>query len=449
VIVFLAILLILVIGFITYFIVQKGIGVIYSKPMVMGILFFSIIHLVLPLMQINSNFFRYQDEYSSFTILFSIILVVIGQMIYMIFFSRFKLDYYQIFKEAKGKNNEIGKIININIFIFLIGTYFCYKNLSVILSVGVSEYLRDRISYGQGKGVQMLFAHWSYISAFIFIFCYFLSTKKKQKRKALFFTIISIGVGCVYYTLNSNRNSIFIMLLLIGGAWLINNKVFNARINKKQAKRILLIFTMIILAFTLFFNMGKERYAIYATKHKEFKYSMVKSVNGAFGNHENIIWLIENDYDLLWGQTYIAGFTNFIPRSLWANKPLGAGPKLKNLIYPGSYVIGGKKNSSLTTGFFTELQMNYGMLGIIVFPIAMAILLGFLFQTLNKSKYIIVKIASFFIVIMFSTLFYFAEFLGFFSRFIISLLPFILIHFFVRVRLKFTKVNSKLNTISS
>lgn len=448
-IVLLAILLIIVLGFTAYFIIQRGIGAIYSNPLVLGILFFAVIHLLLPLMQLNADYYRYQEEYHSFTILLSILLVVIGQFVYMLFFSRFKLDYYQVFKDVKGRNKELSRILNMTILVFLVGAYFSYKNLSVILSVGVSEYLRDRISYGQGKGVQMLFAHWSYLSVFIFIFCYFLATRKKLKRKALFFTIVSIGVSATYYILNSNRNSIFTMLLIIGGAWLINNKMLNTKVNKKQAKIIGSIFLLLIFAFTLFFNIGKERYAIYASRHKEFKYSTVKSLNGAFGNHENILWLLENDYENLWGQTYVAGFTNFVPRSLWANKPLGAGPKLKNFIDPGSYVAGGKKNSSLTTGFFTELQMNYGIVGMVVFPIIIAVSLGFMLQSLNRSRYIIVRMASFFIAIMFSTLFYYAEFLGFFSRFIISLIPFFIIYFFISIRFKFKSSNTKLNTIHS
>jgi oligosaccharide repeat unit polymerase len=449
VILFLGILLIFVLGFTAYFIIQRGIGAIYSNPIVLGTLFFAVIHLLLPLMQLNSDYFRYQLEYGFLTVLISIILVVIGQLVYMVFFSRFKLDYYQVFKDVKGKNHELRKILNINILVFLVGAYFSYKNLAGILSIGVTEYLRDRISHGQGKGIQILFAHWSYLSAFIFIFCYFLATQKKLKRRALFFSIISIVGSITYYTLNSNRNSIFTMLLIIGGAWLINNKMLNTKVNKKQGKIIGGISLALIIAFTLFFNIGKERYALYATRHKEFKYSLVKSLNGAFGNHENIMWLLENDYEKLYGQTYVAGFTNLVPRSFWPNKPLGAGPKLKNFIDPGSYVIGGQRNSSLTTGFFTELQMNFGVLGIVFFPIVIAIIVGFLLQALNRSRYIIIKMLSFFTAIMFSTMFYYAEFLGFYSRFFISIIPFILIYFCVSVRFKLKRSNTELNTISS
>lgn len=449
-IILLAILLILFLGFLAYFIITRGIGAIYSNPIVLGTIFFAIIHLLMPLMQLNSDYFRYQDEYSTITVLISIILVVVGQLTFIIFFSRFKFDYYQVFREVKGRNREISKMVNVNIFIFLVGAYFAYQNLSVILSMGVTEYLRDRISHGVGKGTQLLFAHWTYLSSFIFIFCYFLATRKKLKRKALFFSIISIALSLTYYILNSNRNSILTILLIIVGAWLINKKSLNSRLNKRQGKILGGLVLGLIFAFTLFFNIGKERYALYASRHKEFKYSLVKSLNGAFGNHENIMWLLESDQEKLWGETYSAGFTNLIPRSFWPNKPLGAGPRLKNMIEPGSYVLGRKRNSSLTTGFFTELQMNFGALGIIIFPVIISIALGFLLRALSRSRYIIVRMGSFFTAVMFATMFYYGEFLGFYSRFVISIIPFFLIYFCVSVRFKLNKSNTEIiNTISS
>jgi oligosaccharide repeat unit polymerase len=428
-----------VFAFTLYYILQKGIGAIFSTPIVLGGLFFAIIHLVLPLMQVNENYYRYQDEYRLTTIILSIVLVVVGQFLFMAFFSRFKVDYYKLFKDLKVSNREIKRMLNVGLLVFLVGFYFSYKNLSIILSVGVTEYLRDRISFGQGKGIQLLFAHWTYVSAFIFIFCYYMAGTRRLRIRALILSIISFGMSMLYYFLNSNRNSIFIMLLLVGGAWLINNRMLNTKANKKQMKRVFLMFALIGISFILFFNIGKERYALYASRHKEFKYPLVKSLNGAFGNHENILWMLENDYEKLYGQTYIAGYTNIIPRKLWAGKPLGAGPKLKNFIDPGSYVIGGERNSSLTTGFFTELQMNYGIVGIVVFPIFIAIGMGLILQSLNRSKYLIIKMASFFTMILFFTQFYFAEFLGFYSRFFITIIPFIIIYLAVSVRFKLTK----------
>lgn len=438
-VIFLSILLVIVFAFTLYFILAKGIGALFSQPVVLGLLFFTIIHLLLPLLQINEDYYRYQTEYALITIILSIVLVVLGQFLFMLFITRFNLDYFKLFKDLKVSDREIKRMLFVGFLVFLIGFYFSYQNLSIILSVGVTEYLRDRISFGQGKGIQLLFAHWTYVSAFIFIFCYYMAGTRKLRIRALILSIFSFGMSMLYYFLNSNRNSIFIMLLLVGGAWFINNKSLNTKANKKQMKRIFLMFVLVGVAFILFFNIGKERYALYASRHKEFKYPLVKSLNGAFGNHENILWMLENDYEKLYGHTYLAGYANVIPRKLWPSKPLGAGPKLKNFIDPGSYVLGRERNSSLTTGFFTELQMNYGVVGIVVFPIFIAIVMGLILQKLNRSNYLIVKMASFFTMILFFTQFYFAEFLGFFSRYFITIIPFIIIYLAVSVRFKFTK----------
>jgi len=264
-VIFLSILLVFVLAFTIYYILLKGIGAIFSTPIVLGGLFFAIIHLALPLMQVNENYYRYQDEYNLTTIILSIILVVVGQFLFMVFFSRFKLDYFKVFKDLQVSNREIKRMLNVGLLVFLVGFYFSYQNLSIILSVGVTEYLRDRISFGQGKGIQLLFAHWTYVSAFIFIFCYYLAGTRRLRIRALILSILSFGMSMLYYFLNSNRNSIFIMLLLVGGAWLINNKMLNARANKKQMKRVFLMFALIGVAFILFFNIGKERYALYAS----------------------------------------------------------------------------------------------------------------------------------------------------------------------------------------
>ena len=423
-----AVLLLTAIGVIAFMTTQKGIGVIFSNPIVIGLVFFTIIHFLLPMMQVSSTYYRYQTDYNFSTLFIVLILVLFGQVIFILFFSSFKIDYFKLFNNIKVSDKEIKRILAVNFIVFLIGAIMIYKNASIILSIGVTEYLRDRSSFGQGKAIQLLLAHWIYISAFIYIFTYFITKTKKLKRRALFLGLLAFGLSVFYYMINSNRNSLFIVFILIGAIWIIRNQSLNTKLNSKQAKRLLSITLLGTLAFILFFNIGKERYALYSKHKKDFKYSTVKSLNGAFGNNENILWLYENGHPLYYGQTYVAGFTNFVPRSLWANKPLGAGPKIKSLIYPDSYVLGKAKNSSLTTGLFTELQMNFGILGMIIFPAIFAIVMGFILRVMNKSGFLIVKMLSFFTGVVFFTQIYHAEFLGFFSRYIISIIPFMLIY---------------------
>ena len=103
---FLTILLVLVLGFTAYFVIQRGIGAIYSNPLVLGILFFAVIHLLLPLMQINADYFRYQNEYNIITILISIILVVVGQFVVgFIFYLNFTQYISYCFHPLSSKYN--------------------------------------------------------------------------------------------------------------------------------------------------------------------------------------------------------------------------------------------------------------------------------------------------------------------------------------------------------
>ena len=58
-----------------------------------------------------------------------------------------------------------------------------------------------------------------------------------------------------------------------------------------------------------FYLIGKFRTS--SVNSNQDDYGFIHSLNGAFGNHENIAWLFENDYGLLLGQTYLASFLNY------------------------------------------------------------------------------------------------------------------------------------------
>ena len=57
---------------------------------------------------------------------------------------------------------------------------------------------------------------------------------------------------------------------------------------------------------------------------------------------------------------------------------------VKNLVRPGSYEIGRRGNSSLTTGVLTEAVMNFGWLGVIPVSLAFGGLLGLIRKSLDS-----------------------------------------------------------------
>ena len=93
------------------------------------------------------------------------------------------------------------------------------------------------------------------------------------------------------------------------------------------------------------------------------------------------LWLIDNVGfdDALAGKTFLALITGFVPRGLWPGKPTGAGPHLRNLIYPGSYDLEeGAYLTSYSPGILAESLMNFLWLGAFVGGIIFGILLTIL-----------------------------------------------------------------------
>lgn len=145
--------------------------------------------------------------------------------------------------------------------------------------------------------------------------------------------------------------------------------VFKTVFSKIGIVVMLLVAGMVFVGFLRENTLGVETSASRA---------IAVTLNSAFGNHENILWLIDNKFDLNYGKTYWAGFVNPYPRAFWPDKPLGAGPILKNLTDPGAYVVGATGRSSVTTGYVTEAFMNGGFIGVIIIGVLAGVLLAFI-----------------------------------------------------------------------
>ncbi|MCJ8319673.1 MAG: oligosaccharide repeat unit polymerase [Colwellia sp.] len=396
---------------------------------VLSSLFYFLIHLLLPVLQWDVSFFRYQNDYPIDIYIYSILFSFIVHACFLFGINSFQLEGKQQLLFMKLSPNYLKRVFLVSILVFAIGAYFSTKNIIAILSMGFDAYITDRISMGVGNGLALLLAHWTYISCLLFFFIYLHSNNIKWLRKASFVSFITAFLlAATYYSINSNRNSLFILIISLLAFSMAFNHKYSGHITKSQLKKtITLILVIIGFSFSLHI-IGKVRHQGYDSIQQDSQYGMVNSLNGAFGNHENIVWLLSHEYKYEMGNTYTAAIANFIPRALWADKPLGAGPKLKNLIYPGSYVVGRRGNSSLTTGFQTELLMNFGIIGSVVGSLVIAIFLSLYFIFLRKQNSPAIKLIYLFSVVVFSTQFFYAEFLGFFARYIFSIIPFILVY---------------------
>ena len=106
------------------------------------------------------------------------------------------------------------------------------------------------------------------------------------------------------------------------------------------------------------------------------------------------------------------------------------------MIYPGSYVLGQEGNSSLTTGLFTETLMNFGIIGSFPAVFLIAFFIFIILAILRQMKNHIGKILYIYLFMLFSTQFFYAEFLGFYTRTLFTCIPIILLAFFVKFNRK-------------
>jgi len=152
-------------------------------------------------------------------------------------------------------------------------------------------------------------------------------------------------------------------------------------------------------------------------------------LDGAFGNDEALVWMTENQYSYQLGVTYIAAMTNVIPRAIWSGKPLGGGPRLINMVRPGSYVIGQAGNNSLTTGLLTEARMNFGILGMFFGVFVWAWVANKALFFANKVGNPSLRVTLIIFAISASSLLTYSEFLGYTVRLMVYAFPLLLVSF--------------------
>lgn len=401
---------------------RKGKKYLFNNPLIISSYFFLLIHILLPTLQWYESFFRYSTysyEIYLYSILYSCLLFSVYCFIFILNPSNISYEYDKFYIKRESEKRYLTSIW----FFFLIGVSCSGFYLFKIFSAGLDVFLSDRIGFSEGGSLFVMLAHWVYISCILFFSGYLVATH--LKRKFLISFVISFIYCLVYYGVNSNRNSIFILVLVLLILFFSLSEYSSI---KKFKLSYIVIFTLSFGALLSYIGGFRNKVKDYVTENSS--YSSI--FNGGFGNHENIVWLLHNDFELLLGKTYLASFLNIIPRSIWPNKPYGAGPELKNMIEPGSYVIGQSGNSSLTTGLFTESLMNYGALGSVVFIYIFSISVYVLLALLKRKNSFFAQIIFIYLFVLLSSQLFYAEFLGFYTRTLITCIPIIIISFFVK-----------------
>ena len=402
---------------------------IFNKPINFIFLSILFIHFIVPLIMQYNSFYRYQNNYLFKTHLIANILSVSCLFFLYAGYSFFNKNISINYKITIIKKN---KLFFSFLFITLPAIYFSYNYFSFLNTEGLELYFRDRIGYGRGRGIQVSIINNLYVGLLIILSKLLWDKRNKFKinYSYSFFFILLLLYTLGYYLTLGSRNSVLIVVLCSFYIYILIVKKVNVR-------RILLYISLISFLFVLLSYIGLYRASPNKTYIELYNENplipvLVYGLNSGYGNHENLLFLIENNDRLnkSYGLTYLAAITNFVPRSIWKDKPFGGGPLLKNTIYPGTYVAGKKGNSSLTTGLITEAYLNFGLYGVMIISFIFGVILAIIKNYYSKIKIInIIELVSMIIIVVsFCFMLIYMEFLGLFARTIMCIVPLYLIN---------------------
>jgi len=396
-------------------------------------LFFIFIHILTPAVKYYYSFYRYDLYYDELTlIIVSSLNILVYQIIAYFMNKRVVSTFFRCQKNAPSKNytyfDNDNKILLIGFLSMLIGIYY----MSINLNSHDGTFLQDRIAAGLNRGLSTSLTNFTISSSMLFAYLILKKSSRSNSFKIIVIGLflISIMSSAYYFQKINSRNSLLIVVVLIVSIFFVLRPA-KIQLSYTNLKRILIFAVLCVVFFTTILQFTKLRYegstaALIERQEKIILFSL----DGAFGNNENLNWLYQNSFETQFGISYLAAVTNFIPRKIWPQKPLGGGPRLKNTIYPGSYVVGAQGNSSLTTGMLTEAYLNFGLLGYIIIPFFWSITAGFLVKKTLYNYGTIKMLKWLTILVLWSTTIMYSEFLGFFVRSVFIATPLIVASFF-------------------
>ncbi len=436
--------LILLYGFTFIYIKYNKRESLIFNPLIFFIFGSSFVYIIVPLFMCIFGWSWHHQQYSLESF--------IKANIYMYIFIWFVIIFYLIlFKIFYKYSDSIPDFVNYNFNFaelskkenFIIIIFFLIPIsldtlylLKYIFSFDYSYYLANRIILRKGKGLIILTSYMGTLIVPLFFASYLLKIKKYTKIKffmhIVFFTIFILFPFLVAYVMMGNRLTAFVLLVLIIMVYAI---IMNKKFTLKEYIKIFLsgIFLFLFFAFIGFMRANRWNFSTIDIKiffnaiGNEIEHTLVQN----FGNFEHLVWLIQhnNIWDILYGKTFIAGFTNLIPRFVWPDKWLGGGPYLKNIIHPGSYNLNSEKITSYTTGIGIETYMNFGIVGIFIVPFIYAFILILLKKLAYKiNGNIVLLLLYLYLTFSVTFLMMFGEFLGVFTRTIVVSFPLIIIY---------------------
>lgn len=342
-----------------------------TSYIVFGYLFF----FIAPISQVYSGIFPNNYPINPIAISKLNVYIFIWNIIFLYFYQFFKKKYninnisFWTINENKSKNNPL-YIISLLIIVFLI----------VFSQI---DYIMDKLIFHDEGNIE------------------FSIMKKLIINKTLFTITLSGLIFSLIYL--KNRNNLNINFLLISISFIFFFLLFvlvkNPMIEKRNALGPLFI-TLLIFSKPILFNSNKKIFSflfgvmviifplasilthsrsglksILNTPSKLIDNIKSYDILGEFNTlhydaYSNALATMDfvSNHGITYGKQFIGGIFFFIPRSIWDSKPESTGK------FIGQYLMSNYKMwfDNLSNPFLSEGIINFGFLGIIIFPILLA-----------------------------------------------------------------------------
>lgn len=349
-----------------FLVAPGGVGRNILSPGFLFSLVYGVGFFLLPCFSFYYGVYRFSDEYSFDAYLqaglfcFVFGLMVLGS--YVIFLGHRSYLYWQRADSSRFRPLgvlQIWVVVVVSAALVLAGAV---PFLLLFIKHGASSYAANRIALGQGLGYFVLLLNTGLVGFSIVAANIMLRTERIRFFEKLAF-LVALGIAVLPGVILFSRMRFLFPFVILVILWVMLKKrgILKAKVIIRMAG-----FAAVFLFFGLM--LGSVRESFMADKELgDNSPDFSKHVVAAYGNQEILLWLTSNNHDFLLGKTFFAAALGMVPRSFWPGKPLGGGPELRNMIYPGSYDLeGGANLTSYTTGLPVESYMNFGWFGVFV-----------------------------------------------------------------------------------
>ena len=386
------------------------------QPRNMCILGIGLVHSAVPIFLLSQSRLRFVDSYNMASVGWSFFAAILMLVVFAI--ATRSARPAPLPRDNLVRLNQSARIFLIVFLVVpgIIGGYYYYKSVS---SIGLSEFMKDRIGYAQSAGGTPRIAFRMLDSVMLVFLADYLLFRRKVSLCWYLVSLLVVGFVNGY---TQSRLGVFLAIFNSALVFLAcHSKPIS--IPKVFSLRNIVIFVVAVTGLIFLTRVREQGGDLSRKVDRSVMDTVCHSVNGAFGNHGNVVWLADRTFEYQYGRSYYAGLVVVIPRRFWPDKPVGAGPVFKNMVFPGSYVLGRRGTSSATTGSLTESFMNGGVIGVGIYALFYGLILNWIGRFRQKlNGPLTIALFVYTVSILGFSLSY-QEFLGAYSRWLLGAIP--------------------------